>query len=77
MILLMNLLKYLTMNSPDVINIGSLSNIRAWPEHEGLCKLARLLVDGGQAFAAINESEHQEHMYYFIKDICDEGKSLS
>jgi len=36
---------------PDVINIGPLSNIRAWPKHEGFCKLARLLVDRGQTLA--------------------------
>ena len=54
----------LKMNSPDVINIGPLSNIRARPKHEGLCKLARLLVDGGQTLAAINENELQENIPY-------------
>lgn len=30
---------------PDVINTGPFPGIRAWPEHEGLGQLARLLVD--------------------------------
>ena len=41
--------------SPDVINTGPFPSVRAWPEHEGLGQLARLLVDTRQALAGTNK----------------------
>ena len=51
-------MKYI--RKPDVINIWPFSNIRTWPEHEGFCKLARLLVDRGQTLTVGIENKIME-----------------